>query len=92
VERSSKELGSVSYPELTRFLLQRPASQDRIALSLLKVQELLEEPIPLDAFLPSWWGNDPAVRHTRSWLAAGWEVEDMNPARGVAFVRVTNPN
>jgi hypothetical protein len=91
VGQGKDELSGVIYPELTRFLLQLPSSQDRIALSLLKLQELLEEPVPLDAFLPSWWVNDPAVPHTRSWLVAGWEVEDMNPGRGVAFVRVTDP-
>jgi hypothetical protein len=92
VARGGEGLGGVRYPELTRFLLQLPSSQDRIALSLLKVQELLEEPLPLDAFLSSWWVNDPAVPHTRSWLIAGWEVEDMNPGRGVAFTRITDPN
>jgi hypothetical protein len=92
VERSGHEVGDVIYPELTRFLLQRHSSQYRIALSLLKVQELLEEPLPLDAFLPSWWVNDPALPHTRSWLVAGWEVEDMSPGRGVAFIRVTDRN
>jgi hypothetical protein len=91
VERSGQALSDVRYPGLTRFLLQRPAPEDRIALSLLTIQELLEDTLPLDAFLPSWWENDPAVPHSRSWLVAGWEVEDMNPGRGVAFVRVSDP-
>jgi hypothetical protein len=91
VERSGQALNDVRYPGLTRFLHQRPASEVRIALSLLTVQELLEDELPLDAFLPSWWGNDPAVPHSRSWLAAGWKVEDMNPGRGVAFLRVPSP-
>jgi hypothetical protein len=90
VERSEHVLSDVRYPGLTRFLLERPASEERIALSLLTVQKLLDETLPVDAFLPSWWGNDPAITHTRSWLAAGWEVDDMNPGRGVAFVRVTD--
>ena len=77
------------YPGLTRFLRAQPPSERRIALSLLMVQNLLGERLPLDAFLPSWWGNDPAVPHSRAWLAAGWEVEEMNPGRGVAFTRVT---
>jgi hypothetical protein len=90
VERSEHVLSDVRYPGLTRFLLERPASEERIALSLLTVQKLLDETLPVDALLPSWWGNDPAITHTRSWLAAGWEVDDMNPGRGVAFVRVTD--
>ena len=88
MDGSGYVLSYVRYPRLTRFLLERPADQERIALSLLTVQELLDETLPLDAVLPSWWGNDPAVPHTRSWLAAGWEVDDMNPGRGVAFVRI----
>lgn len=88
MDGSGHVLSDVRYPRLTRFLLERPADQERIALSLLTVQELLDETLPLDAVLPSWWGNDPAVPHTRSWLAAGWEVDDMNPGRGVAFVRI----
>jgi hypothetical protein len=89
VEQSKQVLSDVRYPGLTRFLLERPPNEDRLALSLLTVQELLDETLPLDAFLPLWWGNDPVYPHTRSWLAAGWEVDDMNPGRGVAFVRIT---
>jgi hypothetical protein len=89
VERSEHVVSDVRYPGLTRFLPERPADQERIALSLLTVQNLLDETLPVDAFLPSWWGNDPAIPHTRSWLAAGWEVDEMNPSRGVAFVRLS---
>jgi hypothetical protein len=91
MERSGQTLTGVSYPGLTRFLLERSASEDRIALSLLTIQELLEDGLPIDAFLPSWWVNDPAVSHSKSWLAAGWEVEEMNPGRGVAFAREPVP-
>ena len=88
MDPGGKASSDTPYPGLTRFLREQPPSEERIALSLLMIQKLLEETLPLDAFLPSWWENDPAVLHSRSWLAAGWEVEDMNPGRGVAFVRV----
>jgi hypothetical protein len=83
--------GGGQYSELTRFLLHVPSSQDRIALSMLIIEELLEEPLPIDAAVPSWWENNPALPQARSWLVAGWEVEDMNPGRGVAFSRVADP-
>ena len=91
METSQGAVRDVRYPGLTRFLLQRPPDEDRVALSLLRVQGLLEEQLPLDAFLPSWWQNDPYYPHCRSWLAAGWEVDEVNPGRGVGFVRVGNP-
>jgi hypothetical protein len=85
---SGHGLGDVPYPELTRFLMRLPVPHDRIALSLFMVEELCREPLPIDAALPSWWENDPSVSHARSWLLAGWEVEEMNPGRGVALIRV----
>jgi hypothetical protein len=72
----------LSYPGLTSFLLEQPDSADRIATSLLTIQKMLGDRLPIDAFLPSWWVNDPAVIHSRWWLVAGWEVEEMNPGRG----------
>jgi hypothetical protein len=89
VERSREALGDPRYPDLTRFLLQLPPSQDRIALNLLMVEELSGQALPLDAALPSWWENNPTVPHARSWLLAGWEVDDINPGLGVAFARAT---
>jgi hypothetical protein len=88
VERSEDVLRDVRYPRLTRFLLERPPNEDGIALSLLTVQNLFDEPIVGRASTLV-VGNDPAVPHTRSWLAAGWEVDDMNPGWGVAFVRIS---
>jgi hypothetical protein len=88
VEKAGHLSREAPYPALTEFLRDQPPFEQRIALSLLMVEELLEEPLPVDAFLPSWWLNDPAVPHSWAWLAAGWEVEDMNPGRGVAFLRV----
>jgi hypothetical protein len=91
VDRGGPALTGALYPELTKFLLEQPETQDRIALSLLAVQALLNDTLPLDAFLPSWWENDPAIPHSKSWLNAGWEVDEVNPGRGVAFTRVSAP-
>jgi hypothetical protein len=91
VERSREALGDPRYPDLTSFLLQLPPSQDRIALNLLMVEELSGQALPLDAALPSWWENDLTVPHARSWLLAGWKVDEINPGLGVAFARATRP-
>jgi hypothetical protein len=77
----------VPYPELFRFLMGQ-SEGDRIAVSLIALESLIGKELPVDAFLPSWWNNDRTTPHSRSWLDAGWEVEAMNPGRGVAFVRV----
>jgi hypothetical protein len=54
------------------------------------VEELCEEALPLDAVLPSWWENNPTLPQARSWLIAGWEVEEMNPGKGVALARAAD--
>lgn len=57
-------------------------------MGLKEVEELVGESLPSNARFPSWWRNDHHRMHSRAWLTAGWEVEEMNAKDGtIVFVR-----
>jgi hypothetical protein len=57
-------------------------------MTLSEVEELVGASLPSGARFPSWWRNDERKMHSRAWLAAGWEVEEMKSSeRSVVFRR-----
>jgi hypothetical protein len=38
---------------------------------------------------PSWWSNSSSSAHAKSWLDAGWEVQEANLKEGIVnFIKV----
>jgi hypothetical protein len=71
----------------------RRQSGPRHIMSSAQIERLIGTPLPASSRTWSaWWGNDrsPDSRHSQSkhgWLAAGWEVESLDPIRQTVTFR-----
>jgi hypothetical protein len=74
------------YAALGRYLAAQSGA--RVALTLEQVEALVGGPLPASAGGRGWWCNYGRARpHARSWLDAGWRVEEIRlRERLVAFV------
>jgi len=79
---------SLRYIRLAAYLAGQPQSTTELVMTLSEVEGLVGATLPAGARFPSWWRNDGRKMHSRAWLAAGWEVEEMNSSeRSVVFRR-----
>jgi hypothetical protein len=69
---------SLKYIRLAAFLAGQPRTVDRLTMSLKDVEEVVGAALPANARFPSWWRNDDRKMHSRAWMTAGWQVEEMN--------------
>lgn len=75
------ERRSLRYIRLAAYLAGRPSEVKELSLTLTEIESLLEASLPEIARFPSWWRNDPNRMHSRAWLTAGWEVEELDGER-----------
>lgn len=77
---------------MAAFFAGQPAELDRLSLTVSEIEGMVGRPLPGNARFPSWWRNDAHKMHSRAWLTAGWEVEDMDADSGmVTFRRAEQP-
>jgi hypothetical protein len=82
------ERRSLRYIRLAAWLADRPASVDRLEMSLDEIEGLVGAGLPPNSRFPSWWRNDMRRMHSRAWMTAGWEVEGMDAQSAtVTFAR-----
>lgn len=76
------------YAHLERYLSER--RDDSCSLTFSQIEGLIGAPLPASARRhPSWWGNDRTHAQARSWMRAGWAVEQPRLAEErVRFARV----
>ena len=78
------------YEALTRHLAGTP--ERRTTLSFQRIEDLIGDRLPRGARLDhTWWANtrDPDREQSRSWLGAGWKVDEVNLAtESVTFVLI----
>lgn len=76
------------YEPLPRFLASQQAPRFRIGFR--EIEDILGFKLPKSAYeYEAWWSNNATGHsHARTWLAAGWKVEDLDLAgRQVTFTR-----
>ncbi len=78
------------YDGLTRHLKFRSAFTSTVKLGFARIDGLIGSNLPMDAYrTEAWWSNSPSSVHAKSWLEAGWEVQEVNPKEGyVVFKKV----
>jgi hypothetical protein len=58
--------------------------------SFAELEEVLGFPLPKTARTgKTWWKTDAAAAHARAWTEAGWEVTDVDQAKGLVTFRKT---
>jgi hypothetical protein len=80
------------YSGLEGHLKFRAAFTSLVTLSFARIDGLIGSNLPMDAYKdPEWWSNASSSIHTKSWLNAGWEVQEVNLKEGkVTFKKVRN--
>jgi hypothetical protein len=78
------------YEGLTGHLKFRAAFTSIVKLSFARIDGLIGSNLPMEAYRnQSWWSNTPSSAHSKGWLDAGWEVQEVNLAEGfVVFKKV----
>ncbi len=78
------------YEGLTKHLIFRGAFTRIVKLSFARIDGLIGTNLPISAFREEkWWSNSPGSAHSRGWLDAGWEVQEVNLKEGyVVFKKV----
>jgi hypothetical protein len=78
------------YDGLAGHLKFRSAFTNVVTLSFARIDGLIGSNLPMSAYRDKeWWSNSPSSVHAKSWLDAGWEVQDANLAEGcVVFKKV----
>jgi hypothetical protein len=79
------------YSPLEKYLRALPASQDEVTLTFERIEQILNNPLPLRAQQDTaWWGNQKRGTQVETipWMNAGWMVETFDLIeRWVRFVR-----
>jgi hypothetical protein len=87
-----KQRRSLRYIRLAAFLADQPHDVSRLSLRISEIEHLVGQQLPGNSRFPSWWRNDEHKMHSRAWLTAGWQVEEMDVETStVMFVRGVSP-
>jgi hypothetical protein len=80
------------YAGLTNHLKFRATFTSSVKLSFARIDGLIGSNLPMPAFRDeAWWSNTASNLHSKSWLDAGWEIEQVNLKEGYAvFKKVRN--
>jgi hypothetical protein len=78
------------YGGLTGHLNFRGAFTRVVKLSFARIDGLIGSNLPMSAYRnEKWWSNSASTVHSRAWLDAGWEVQEVNLKEGfVVFKKV----
>jgi hypothetical protein len=78
------------YAGLESHLKFRGAFIDTVKLTFARIDGLIGSNLPMNAFRdPTWWSNTASTVHSKAWLNAGWEVQEVNLKEGyVLFKKV----
>jgi hypothetical protein len=68
----------------------RGAFTSVVKLSFARIDGLIGSNLPMAAYREeAWWSNSASSVHAKSWLNAGWEVQEVNLTEGfVVFKKV----
>jgi hypothetical protein len=78
------------YAGLEGHLKFRAAFTNLVKLSFARIDGLIGSNLPMEAYRDlAWWSNTSSSIHTKAWLSAGWEVQEVNLKEGnVTFKKV----
>jgi hypothetical protein len=76
------------YDGLESHLKFRGAFTSIVKLSFARIDGLIGSSLPMGAFRDSaWWSNTSSNVHSKAWLDAGWEVQEVNLKEGYVVFR-----
>jgi hypothetical protein len=76
------------YDGLARHLKFRGAFTGIVKLSFARIDGLIGSNMPMSAYRnKEWWSNKTSSAHSRAWLDAGWEVQEVNLEEGLVIFK-----
>ncbi|MGQ9641723.1 MAG: DUF7662 domain-containing protein [Candidatus Bathycorpusculaceae bacterium] len=76
------------YDRLRSYLKFRAAFTDMVRLSFAKIDGIIGDNLPINAYRSeAWWNNSSSNAHSRTWLEAGWETQEVNLKEGYVIFR-----
>ncbi len=76
------------YAGLESHLKFRATFTDQVKLTFARIDGLIGSNLPMNAFRDAaWWSNNSSSAHAKAWLAAGWEVQEVNLKEGYAVFK-----
>jgi hypothetical protein len=78
------------YAGLAGYLKFRASFTGFVKLALAKIDGIIGDNLPMSAYRDeTWWSNVPTNVHSKAWLDAGWNVQEVNLKEGyVTFKKV----
>lgn len=80
------------YEGLTKHLKFRSAFTNEVKLTFARIDGLIGSNLPMQAYRnEKWWNNSNFCAHSKGWIDAGWEVQEVKLKEGfVLFRKVRN--
>jgi hypothetical protein len=76
------------YKGITKHLKFRAAFTSMVKLSFARIDGLIGSNLPMEAYRSEgWWSNSASCAHSKGWLDAGWEVQEVNLKEGWVYFR-----
>ena len=76
------------YAGLEGHLKFRAAFTNCVKLSFARIDGLIGSNLPMDAYRDlAWWNNTSSSIHTKAWVSAGWEVQEVNLTEGIVTIK-----
>jgi len=76
------------YDRLRSYLKFRAAFTDTVRLSFAKIDGIIGDNLPINAYRSeAWWNNSSNNTRARAWLEAGWETQEVNLKEGYVIFR-----
>ncbi len=76
------------YDVLTSYLRFRAAFTNTVKLSLARIDGIIGENLPMSAYRnETWWNNTSSNVHSKAWLDAGWQIEEVNLKEGYVIFK-----
>ena len=76
------------YSGLSAHLKFRGSFTSVVKLSFARIDGLIGSNLPISAYREeAWWSNSASNAHSRAWLDAGWEVQEVNLKEGLVIFK-----
>jgi len=75
---------------LTYYLRLKQGRQPTLEITFRQIESVLGDGLPKPARTQAeWWRNDPAMPQAQAWIAAGWQVGELDlESERVTFVPI----
>jgi len=76
------------YAGLEQHLKFRAAFTSLVKLAFARIDGLIGSNLPMEAYRDeAWWSNTSTNAHSKAWLDAGWEIQEVNLKEGYAVFK-----